>query len=879
MQIFSKLTNWTAPVFALAVLGAILYWAFFLDRNVQIFQAIPSQTALVITLQGLTQTAELAKKQEVASGSNLFDLSIVRSGLSDAGQAATVFADAPLLHAALEKNSLALAFSFLPADSLHPLFVLDLGQPIELSELLAPLGGTYKISTAVFKGHSLFTIHIDRHQRLVIASEGRLLLFSRFSFSVEDALVQLGRRGNWWSTQSDQQQLTESKFPVTLLLRTDVLAERLKGKMNPVWDYLPGWLAENFESFGIGWDGHSWNVFSNSKQNLKINRSDAVLLGRQLYSILPDNSALFAWASFSNRSEFEQVLSPAPSHDDFIQFIEPWAETEIAYVWLEPFTPGMLEDQFVVFRVRDKTRSQLLLQDFGVQRGFLKQYDYQTFEIKQYLSQSLLAPVLGKNSAGFQNPVCATIGEYVVFAASASAMELWIDNYLVSQTLANLPGFLQLGQKWQTTGGAALYLNCAYLPLFVKNLAGPEWFQDNKADVRLLQTIGMIGISPVQDKNGQARATLINQPLTEVPSSTTILWKTALGGMVIGSPNIVRLSDDEQAILVQDDQNVLYRLSAEGAIVWRKQMDQPLRSAIRGIDYFNNGRISYLFNTANAIWILNDEGKEIDGFPLNLQSPATNGVTAVDFDATRRHSLFVACANGNLYGFDQFGRPLTGWNPQSGVETVASPLIHFQHGEKDYLAVLSTSGKLSVFNRNGTPHFAPLRFPGTFEQSPLQYDEAPSAPRIVCTNAAGKVFICSIDGQSFSLDMAPAKGKPVCLVYADFFGDHRKDFALLAGKEIAMAGYEKNKLSQKINIMLPAPQDTTFGVGCCNSLGALSRQKRQIFLIDGSGSLHPDFPLAGSTPFILTDLFANKVSKILIVGNGEAVYAYSINGL
>ena len=67
----------------------------------------------------------------------------------------------------------------------------------------------------------------------------------------------------------------------------------------------------------------------------------------------------------------------------------------------------------------------------------------------------------------------------------------------------------------------------------------------------------------------------------------------------------------------------------------------------------------------------------------------------------------MACENNKLYGFGHLGKPLEGW---SGVETsgvVRQPLLHFQHKGKDYLAVLTEDGLLSVYGRDGA-----LRFDG-----------------------------------------------------------------------------------------------------------------------------------------------------------------------
>ena len=50
--------------------------------------------------------------------------------------------------------------------------------------------------------------------------------------------------------------------------------------------------------------------------------------------------------------------------------------------------------------------------------------------------------------------------------------------------------------------------------------------------------------------------------------------------------------------------------------------------------FLQHAGVCYLFNTAQQIWVVDKSGNNIEGFPLKLQSPATNGVAVVDFDDT-----------------------------------------------------------------------------------------------------------------------------------------------------------------------------------------------------------------------------------------------------
>ena len=872
MNRFSSFARWRLPTFLLLLLAVLLYWALYARRTFHVLQATPPQTAVAAVFQGR------ASVQRLAPG-GLTDLQLMQVCRQDMDAAFSVFQADDAIRNAFNQNMLMAAASLQPADSLHALFALDAGAGVNLAAFLEKQTGQYKYFPARFKGHTLYTLHLSKTERLVVASVRNLLLFSRFSYLVEDALLQAGNRGQWWMKRAYAAGDQPATPPVQVLVRTETLAQRCAGNMAPLWKQLPEWMTRQVEWLDFYWDGDSWQL--NMGPNMLTRRiQQAPALSDAVYNILPNNTALLGRVSLNSAADLGPWLAGSTDASEYRRYLEPWLGDELDYVLLEPFSPGMLEDQYWVLAMSDSSLARQKLEAYGKESGLVKAYDYQTFEIKQFLDQSLLRPLLGNVTGfAFRNPVYTVIDNFVVFASTPSAMELWVDKYIVSQTLATNTEFLQLNQKFPGQGSAALVLQAGRVSALLKNIFGPEQYARLNDDLGKAPQLGLLRLDVQRmTDQGALHAGLASAHLENTPPETSILWKVALGGNAITQPYLVHKKDPggEAAILIQDDQMRLYRLTEAGSVLWRKQLDLPILSAIQGVDFFNNGTNCYVFNTADAIWVLDDQGKEVVGYPLKLQSLATNGVTVIDFDNNHKYYLFLACSNGNLYGFDQFGRPIPGWNPQTGVGRVKHPLIHFKHDTKDYLAVLNLSGQLFAFNRNGTAHFAPLQLEGTFFVNPPQFDANSTAPRIVCMNTAGRAFICNLNGQVFSLQLAGRQRTESTLVFQNLAGDSRKDYAVLAGESLTLYGYAGNSFRKWTALTMPSRADTLFAAGCCDALGALNRRKRQIFLIDKQGKMHPDFPLAGTTPFVMNQVISSNTGNVLLVGNENSIYAYKI---
>jgi hypothetical protein len=849
----------------LVLSGGFLFW-FLGWRSYRLLEAVPEQSALVLTFSSVQQLQTLFPR----NAGGLASLAVLQSCRADAEQALSLFrADKNL-----SDRPFAAAFSLHPNDSLHPVFVVDAGHRIDLARFLADLSDSVKVVSSVFKGQILYTVQRPGRDRFVLATARNIVLFSRFSYLVEDVLLQVGDRNRWWQTQANME---EASFRA--ILRTNVLAERCRGQMAPGWEHLPGLLAANAEAVVAGFDGKQWRVAVRAEQ-IGVKSTGGQMPRFNMAAVLPDNTALLTWEGTGQPGALAEFAGEDGNQADFKRYVAPWAGKEAAFALLEPYSPGMREDQFWVCAVRDEALAHKRLNEYGERTGLLHRYTYQTFEIRQFLSRALLEPLLPSERQDFQNPVCVLLDGYAVFAASPSALELWIDKYIVGQTLANLPEYLLLNKGLPEQSSRFVYGNTDYWGLLFKQVFGPAFSVGNAADIALPQNSGLYGLDLQQRRADEWSGSLAVRKSSVSAAAASILWKASLSGAAITQPFLIQASgpDSAGAILIQDEQFQLYRLSLGGNVVWRKQLDQPILSSVQGIDFFANGSMCYLFNTADALWVIDDEGREVVGYPLRLQSPATNGVTAVDFNGDHRHSLFVACANGNLYGFDQFGRPLPGWNPKSGVGRVKHPLLHVKKETKDYLAVLSLEGQLSVFDRSGDPHFAPQQFEGNFFVSPPQIDAAAESVRIVCANAAGRAYVCNLSGQTFQLELGGNHKVESSMVLENLFGDERRDYALLNGSALVLSGYTGSTFQKKAVKTFAAPPDTLFAVGQSGRLGMLDRGRRQVFLLNATGDVHSGFPLAGTTPFILDALPAGGRGYVLIVGNGMGVYGYKVSG-
>ena len=334
----------------------------------------------------------------------------------------------------------------------------------------------------------------------------------------------------------------------------------------------------------------------------------------------------------------------------------------------------------------------------------------------------------------------------------------------------------------------------------------------------------------------------------------------------------------EVEIFVQDASRTAYLLSKAGRILWRRELGEPIQSQIWQLDLNSDEETQFAFSTASGIYVVDHEGEDVAGFPLRLQTPASNGVTVIDFFNSNEYEFFIACENGVAYGFNERGSPGEGWRPKTGVGVVRHPLTHFQAKGKDFLVLLDTAGMLNVFQKNGEYRFPKKDLASKFLQAP-DFQADGDSYRIVVCDEKGRVTVTNLEGAGFNLSLNVAKKQSVKFAFGNVTGDERKDYLALSGSDLAVFFYEKSSFKKAFSLAFGQPQDAVFAVQWVGRekalVGTVCEAKSQISLLDGEGKLLPQFPLAGTTEFSIVDLLGDG-KPVILTGNGASVVAYSL---
>ncbi|HMO38034.1 MAG TPA: hypothetical protein PKC76_01515 [Saprospiraceae bacterium] len=754
---------------------------------------------------------------------------------------------------------------------LTPLLIIDARKASLSMDTLIARWSPDRLQTFHYRGRTLYQLVFADGKALALAKYRNLLLLSRYPLLVEDALKTL---------EKPYKSLPQTTAFAPLRYRQP--AQHMGSLwINPANLRLlleDWWLPAGLEAVQRAGTAVQWirldpepaignmvrlsGQWTPGRPEKTLTAQTPRVLQANMLEVIPDNAALVRWYSLSHPSKLS-------GGESFRRYVQPWMHGAAALVQTST-------DQALVLGFREADAVQTALNALAESVEVLQLYDYQTFTIMQIAEDDLL-PTWMTGGDKLRNPYFVTLGNYVVFTDSRAALEIWIDEYIVGKTLAKSPEFLRVYQKLHGTPmQQLLYANLVNLaPQIRESLQTQGLIAAGQPE-----RTGQIAVaSTLRGATAQLNGYWMPARTAKAAPPTAIAWKTVLDFPAITAPMPIGLdAQGPIAIAVQDSAFNLYLLRPNGRELWRKKLDGPLLSPVHSITYYDANTVSLFFNTAHNIYLLGMDGAAQGAFPIRLQTPATNGVTVVDFNQNRDYSFFVACANGAIYGFDKLGRPLPGWNPLRGVGKLKHPILHWQYKARDYLVAWNEDGRLMTFQRDGSPRLAARNLaPGL---SPPDFDLAARHNRIVATDQNGLAHIMPLEGNAFQLRLLPRAGGPVHFTLADVTGDERKDYIALNGETLAVHFYDENQFK----LLYTWQNGATWDALCVVAVpgqekalpGLISHSRKQIQVLNAAGKAHPDFPLGGDSAFFIADLYSNG-QTILVVANRESIYAYRVN--
>lgn len=171
---------------------------------------------------------------------------------------------------------------------------------------------------------------------------------------------------------------------------------------------------------------------------------------------------------------------------------------------------------------------------------------------------------------------------------------------------------------------------------------------------------------------------------------------------IISKPYLLKThAHKNHDILVQDSTNTVYYMDPNQNTLWTTTLEDSIISNIFPIDYYNNGKIQYVFATEENIHIWDRKGMAIPGFPKALSSVGVDHFNVIDYDLSKNYRFAISDETGSTFLTDKDLNMLEGWKPRKFNRKSIKPLIHKRIGRRDVMISVQQNGIINLTNRRG----------------------------------------------------------------------------------------------------------------------------------------------------------------------------------
>ena len=381
--------------------------------------------------------------------------------------------------------------------------------------------------------------------------------------------------------------------------------------------------------------------------------------------------------SRSRLDKYESLLSDQKK--EFGQSAEDWAKA------LDIKEIGIID-----FHLGEKVR-----QILAIRPGIRMKAD----EVGGMKANGFAATVFGSIFTAEDESACALTGNGWIVIGAADCVEEYSKTDFLKETLASRLGAEGLDRIPQKNGKAWIYyspgedpnlIDATFSPLMARGcrniLKGAAYIPVTIAAVSDNGTIGFdFHLDRIEVGKGTVPAAAARDTSVTVPEGPFKVTNCATG-----KTNTL-YQNSHLSICLQDE---------SGKDVWGVPFKSKIRGYVQNIDYYNNGKIQFLFAAGSQMYLIDRLGRFVSGFPVETGKKIAAGPAVYDFTGAKGYTAMVLHKDNTVGYYDLHGKPVASWKGITADETIKS-LPELLEGNGKRYWVVRTSAQTLVFPFTG----------------------------------------------------------------------------------------------------------------------------------------------------------------------------------
>ena len=357
-----------------------------------------------------------------------------------------------------------------------------------------------------------------------------------------------------------------------------------------------------------------------------------------------------------------------------------------------------------------------------------------------------------------------------------------------------------------------------------------------------------------------------------------ILWKVNIPKLIWGPYALNNHRSGTKDIIVQDQDNTIYLISAGGKVKWSKNVEGKILGEISQIDAYQNNKFQMVFNTKSNLHVIDILGNEIDGFPIKFNYLASNPVSIFDYDNNKDYRFLIAGEDFKIHNYNISGSQVSGWIQPELSSTIAMQLKHFAINGLDYILSVQNSGVIKLHNRRGGERFTVKSKAFLPSESNLAINKSfvIDSTSIVYQDTLKGISKLILGGYNNEIYSIP-----------DSLNTNDKYWNIFANKKFNKVNYclkQKDRLKiidqskEEFDFQFYYPYDILHGERFDNFMAVLNTNTNEIQLIDSKYNINPNL-FRASKMSCIGNINNDNSKELITVVNNNILICYQIPSL
>lgn len=463
---------------------------------------------------------------------------------------------------------------------------------------------------------------------------------------------------------------------------------------------------------------------------------------------------------------------------------------------------------------------------------------------------------------------------YYFFANNPQILNVLKEKWQSEKMLVKQDYYKNFSTKLSPNSNLEILILNEHAPKFALNFLNNEWFSIINQNMGTIKRAHLMGIQ-FAGSNDKIFATQIYTHFNITKAEKTEkIWNISIDSNLIVQPQIVyNYSLGSHAIIAQDAKLQLYMIDREGKILWKQKIDDKIISNFEEINIYNNGKRQWVFNTAHYIYIIDDQGKNLSGWPVWIPTGTSYPISVFDPNKDRNYQIF---ATGNFFkisAFNQQGRLIPNWNPKDIWPNVKSTIGGFYYAGQQVYYGLNDRGKIQFFNSQAKS-FDQIKIDSIFTFLDINIESIDTGQ--IEITALDSNQIVKINYQSTKpakINRLPAKGFNSFKIHKN--EANQTNFLLFGNNLLSIIDQSGNLLLEKNTTYSSNAQTKWAFLGNGYKLIYQDSLSKNLNVENSKGETYKPFPMKIVSPFAIGNLF-NEADNWLIFAEGNQLNLYRI---